>query len=72
VGTKQRAQTDVQAREQRLGEDEQALHGERGRRFDGKSPFTNANPGHKPEPEPPLTTQWEFYTGGAEKPTNRP
>jgi len=74
VGTKQRAQTDVQAREQRLGEDEQALHGERGRRFDGKSPFTNANPGDKPEPEPepPLTTQWEFYTGGEEKPTNRP
>ncbi len=52
VGTKQRAQTGIEARERRLADDEQALRGERARRYDGKSIFNNANPGGKPEPEP--------------------
>jgi hypothetical protein len=72
VETKQRAQTEIETRERRLGEDEQALHDERGLRYERKSPFTNANPGGKPESEPSPTTQWEFYTGAGPPPGRAP
>ncbi len=57
VDTKQRAQGAIEGGERRIADDEQALRGERARRYEGKSIFNNANPGGKPEPKPPLTTQ---------------
>lgn len=69
VDTKRRAQGEIESREQRVAEDEQVLQDERSRRYDQKSNFNNANPGRKPELEPPLTTQWDFYTGGEEAPS---
>lgn len=71
VDNRQRAQTDFEVRERRLSEDDQALQGERERRQDGKSLFVDANPGRKPDSEPPLTTQWEFYTGDGGSPKDR-
>jgi len=63
VDTKGHAQAGIEVREQRVAEDEQALKGERSRRYEGKSFFNDANPAGKPEAEPPLTTQREFSTG---------
>jgi hypothetical protein len=72
VETKQRAQTDIQVHENRLSEDETALHDDRGRRYEKKSLFTNANPGGTPDSEPSLTTQWEFYSGDGAPPGRAP
>lgn len=68
VDTKQAVQAVIAEQERGVSEDGQALQGERTRRFDRKSIFNDANPGGKSEPEPPLTTQREFYTGGEDPP----
>ena len=72
VDAKQAAQAGVDARDLGVAVDEQTLHKERARRYDQKSIFNDANPGGKRELEPPLTTQWEFYTGGGDRPDQRP
>lgn len=66
MDNKERAQTEVEAHEGRLREDERSLREERGRRYADKSPFTDANPGRKPGSEPPLTTQREFDLGSGD------
>jgi conjugal transfer mating pair stabilization protein TraG len=72
IDTKRRAHADIGARERRVAEDEQALQDERSRRYDQKSIFNDANPGRKPDQDSPLTTQWDFYRGGEERPNQRP
>lgn len=72
VETRRRVHTDIEHQKRRVDADEEKLGGERERRYRESSPFNNSNPGGNPELEPPLTTQWEFYTGGTEKPTDRP
>jgi len=62
----------VVATERRVADDERVLHDERARRYEDKSAFTISNPGGKPGPESPLTTQREFDTGGENPPDQRP
>ena len=71
VDTKQRAQGSVDSREQRIIEDEKTLTGERARRYNDKSVFNNADPGGKRGLDAPLTTEWEFYTGGEDSTRDR-
>ncbi len=71
VNTKQHAQVAAGAGHQRVTEDEKLLADERARRYSERSAFNDANPGKKPGLDPPLTTQWEFYSGGEERPSDR-
>jgi hypothetical protein len=71
VETKQRAEGDVQVREQRVADDERELTEERGRRYDQRSVFVTANPGRKPDVDPPLTTQREFGSDPSEQSDGR-
>jgi hypothetical protein len=61
----------VQVREQRVADDERELTEERGRRYDQRSVFVTANPGRKPDVDPPLTTQREFGSDPSEQSDGR-